>query len=522
MKGIRYALQHSLVTKVILSTVLLSLGVVWLTGSALYSRLADGIRSTSLEASLAESRYTFFNAEYQILVSQEMTVDERKRALAEFVVNTSTQGINEERREVIFVKTPTGKTPKNSYEMSSNIIQNKSIPADLRNKVQKNSKIQHGYAVATYNNGASVDSLFVGKKISIPTGGRYEMYIVFSLKSQTETLDLIKNSLLLTAIALLLLIALITWLVVRQVVRPVREAARVATQFTQGDYSQRMKVESVDEMASLANSYNEMAQSIEQQITRLEHLSRVQQRFVSDVTHELRTPLTTLRMASEVIHNQRDSFDPLIARSSELLAAQLDRFERLLEDLLEVSRFDAEVAILEPVDFDVITLIKRCAKDFDLASDFAIPEIQVQSEQSAVTIKADIRRVERIMRNLLSNALDHSEGKPVEVTVVATDSEVGIGVRDHGPGLDESALIRVFDRFWRADPSRARVRGGTGLGLSIALEDARLHNGELDAWGRPGQGAHFVLTLPIKAGDSINGRPIKATPKDFHQENFSL
>jgi two-component system sensor histidine kinase MtrB len=522
MKGARYALQHSLATKVILSTVLLSLGVVWLTGSALYSRLADGILSTSLNSSLAESRYTFFNAEYQMLVSEGMSVSERKRVLAEFVVNTSTQGINEERREVIFVKTPSAKASTNSYEMSSNIIQNKSIPADLRTKVQKISKIQYGYAVATYNNGAAVDSLFVGKKIRIPTGGRYEMYIVFSLKSQSATMDLIKNSLLITGVALLLLIALITWLVVRQVVRPVREAARVATRFTQGDYSQRMKVESVDEMASLANSYNEMAQSIEQQITRLEHLSRVQQRFVSDVTHELRTPLTTLRMASEVIHNQRNSFDPVVARSSELLVAQLDRFERLLEDLLEVSRFDAEVAILEPVDFDVITLIKRCAKDFDIASDFATPEIKVESENDTVTIKADIRRVERIMRNLLSNALDHSEGKPVVVTVVATDSEVGIGVRDHGSGLDESALIRVFDRFWRADPSRARVRGGTGLGLSIALEDARLHNGELDAWGRPGRGAHFVLTLPIKAGDSINARPIKVIPKDFHQENFAV
>lgn len=517
MRGIRHALQHSLVTKVILSTVLLSLGVVWLTGSALYSRLADGIRSTSLNSSLAESRYTFFNAEYQMLVSEGMSVSERKRVLAEFVVNTSTQGINEERREVIFVKNPKNKQSINSYEMSSNIIDNKSIPASLREKVQKSSKIEYGYALARYNNGASVDSLFVGQKIKIPTAGKYEMYIVFSLKSQTATMDLIMNSLLLTGVALLLLIALITWLVVRQVVRPVREAARVATKFTQGDYSQRMKVESVDEMASLANSYNEMAQSIEQQITRLEHLSRVQQRFVSDVTHELRTPLTTLRMASEVIHNQRDSFDPLVARSSELLMAQLDRFEHLLEDLLEVSRFDAEVAVLEPVDFDIITLIKRCAKDFDLASDFSSPEIQVESERDVVSIKADIRRVERIMRNLLSNALDHSEGKPIVVTVVATESEVGIGVRDHGSGLDESALIRVFDRFWRADPSRARVRGGTGLGLSIALEDARLHNGELDAWGRPGLGAHFVLTLPIKAGDSIDGRPIKVTPKDFHQ-----
>jgi two-component system, OmpR family, sensor histidine kinase MtrB len=517
MRGIRHALQHSIVTKVILSTVLLSLGVVWLTGSALYSRLADGIRSTSLNSSLAESRYTFFNAEYQMLVSEGMSVSERKRVLAEFVVSTSTQGINEERREVIFVKNPKGKRSVNAYEMSSNIIDNKSIPSSLREKVQQSSKIEYGYALARYNNGATVDSLFVGQQITIPRGGKYEMYIVFSLKSQTATMDLIMNSLLLTGVALLILIALITWLVVRQVVRPVREAARVATKFTQGDYSQRMKVESVDEMASLANSYNEMAHSIEQQITRLEHLSRVQQRFVSDVTHELRTPLTTLRMASEVIHNQRDSFDPLVARSSELLMAQLDRFEHLLEDLLEVSRFDAEVAVLEPVDFDVITLIKRCAKDFDLVSDFSSAEIHVESERDVVRIKADIRRVERIMRNLLSNALDHSEGKPIVVTVVATESEVGIGVRDHGSGLDESALIRVFDRFWRADPSRSRVRGGTGLGLSIALEDARLHNGELDAWGRPGLGAHFVLTLPIKAGDSINGRPIRVTPKDFHQ-----
>jgi two-component system sensor histidine kinase MtrB len=124
------------------------------------------------------------------------------------------------------------------------------------------------------------------------------------------------------------------------------------------------------------------------------------------------------------------------------------------------------------------------------------------------------------MRNLLSNALDHADGKPIVVTVSATDSEVAVGVRDYGSGLNESALIRVFDRFWRADPSRARVRGGTGLGLSIALEDARLHNGELDAWGRPNQGAHFVLTLPRKAGEMINSRPIKVTPIDFHQEVF--
>jgi two-component system sensor histidine kinase MtrB len=449
-----------------------------------------------------------------------MSVEERKKALAEFVVSTSTQGINEERREVIFVKTPGSSTTTDSYEMSSNVIKNSSIPKDLRAQIKKNSKLQYAYGPARYNDGESIDSLFVGQRIIIPSGGRYEVYIVFSLKNQTATVDLILNSLLITGIALIFLIGLITWLVVRQVVRPVREAARIANQFTQGDFTQRMKVVSTDELATLAISYNEMALSIEEQITRLEHLSRVQQRFVSDVTHELRTPLTTLRMASEVIHLQRNSFDPLIARSSELLVAQLDRFERLLEDLLEVSRFDAEVAVLEPVDFDVIGLINRCAADFDMGGTVPTRDIQVEADEDSVTINADIRRVERIMRNLLSNALDHAEGKKILVSVVATDTEVGIGVRDYGSGLDESALTRVFDRFWREDPSRARVRGGTGLGLSIALEDARLHNGELDAWGRPNQGAHFVLTLPRKAGELINSRPIKATPKDFHQETF--
>jgi two-component system sensor histidine kinase MtrB len=283
-----------------------------------------------------------------------------------------------------------------------------------------------------------------------------------------------------------------------------------------------MKIESNDEMSVLAKSYNEMAQSIEQQISRLENLSRVQQRFVSDVSHELRTPLTTLRMASEVIFNQRESFDPLVARSSELLSAQIERFERLLEDLLEISRFDAEVANLAPAEFDLINLVNRCVKDFELGGIDTHSGIHVESELTDIHITADIRRVERILRNLLSNALDHSEGKEVKITIVATDTEIGIGVRDFGPGLDEASLIRVFDRFWREDPSRARVRGGTGLGLSIALEDARLHNGELDAWGRPGKGAHFVLTLPRVAGEPISGRPIKAEPKDSHQDNLFL
>jgi two-component system sensor histidine kinase MtrB len=404
--------------------------------------------------------------------------------------------------------------------MSSHGSLSESIPSSVRSKILKDSNLQSEYGRLQYSATPSVDSLFVGNRIDIPGSGRYEMYVVFSLATQASTIQLIQNSLLVTGFALIFLIALITWLVVRQVVRPVREAASVAKQFTQGEFDLRLPIASKDELATLAISFNDMDASIEQQISRLENLSRVQQRFVSDVSHELRTPLTTLRMASEVIYNHRTTFEAPVARSAELLVAQLDRFERLLEDLLEVSRFDAEVAVLEPVEFDLITLIKRSVHDLGVDTDEKTSGVSTKSDNSVVTVKADMRRVERIMRNLLSNALDHCDGTPIEIQIKSTDTEVAVGVRDFGTGLDESSLIRVFDRFWRADPSRARVRGGTGLGLSIALEDARLHNGELDAWGRPGKGAHFVLTLPRVAGESILSRPIKPTPEDFHEEVF--
>jgi two-component system sensor histidine kinase MtrB len=520
MTRLRLAFQRSLGAKVITSTVLLSLGVVWLTGSALNSRLSDGIRTVNLNSYIAEARLAFFNAQYQLLISQDPSVQGRKELVAQIVIDATTQGLREQPRDVIIVKTPTKKKSKVSYEMSSNGALAESVPVGVRDKILKSSDLEYEYGKVRYLSGIPRESLFVGNRIDIPGGGRYEMYVVFSLEQQTSTISLIQNSLLLTGFALLFLIGLITWLVVRQVVRPVREAASVAKQFTQGDFDLRLPITSKDELATLALSFNDMAASIEQQISRLENLSRVQQRFVSDVSHELRTPLTTLRMASEVLYNHRTTFEAPVARSAELLVAQLDRFERLLEDLLEVSRFDAEVAVLEPVDFDLLALIKRCVSDLGIDSDEKTSGISTKSDNSEVTIRADMRRVERVMRNLLSNALDHCDGTPIEVRIASTESEVAVGVRDFGSGLDESSLIRVFDRFWRADPSRARVRGGTGLGLSIALEDARLHNGELDAWGRPGKGAHFVLTLPRRAGESIQSRPIKPTPEDFHEEVF--
>jgi two-component system sensor histidine kinase MtrB len=310
---------------------------------------------------------------------------------------------------------------------------------------------------------------------------------------------------------IVILIGVSTQFVIRQVVSPVKEAAAVAEKFTNGDLTSRMAVSSQDELASLGNSFNEMAVSIQQQIYRLENLSRLQQRFVSDVSHELRTPLTTIRMAAEVIYQQKHEFDASVSRSSELLINQIDRFELLLSDLLEVSRFDAEAAALNVESFDISNLVRKTV-DYLHPSKSQIFEVDIKNEP--MMIEADPRRIERILRNLITNAFDHSEGKKVQIKVAESENEVAVSVRDFGLGFSEEESAHLFDRFWRADPSRARTSGGTGLGLSIALEDAKLHQGELLAWGQKNKGAHFVLTLPKRHGTSIQSLPINVIPKE--------
>jgi two-component system sensor histidine kinase MtrB len=514
MNRIYARVRNSLAIKVIFSTVLLSLVVTGITGSVLNTQLSAGVKDVNLSSALVEARSTIFTAEYRFLLAQGEKDSVVQKVVDDVISSATTLTSSENAREVVFLRSP-GNTRENNYEIASNLLDPTSIPSSLSERVRKNPNLVYQYTNMNYLSGSRIKGLAIGQKVQIPNAGQYEMYIIFSLVNQEKTLDLISRSLFLGGFILLLLVALITWLVVRQVVSPVREAAMIATEFTAGDFRKRLKVESQDEIATLGLAFNEMAESIEQQIARLENLSRVQQRFVSDVSHELRTPLTTLRMASEVIFSSKDNFDPIVGRSAELLVAQLDRFEKLLEDLLEVSRFDAEVAVLEAVDFDMVLLVQRCADDLGLVAKERKTEIYVNSSEPVIMIKADIRRVERILRNLLANAIDHSEELQIDVRIVASDHDVAVGVRDYGIGLDENALTRVFDRFWRADPSRARTRGGTGLGLSIALEDARLHNGELEAWGRPGRGSHFVVTLPRNTWESIEARLIKLQPEDY-------
>ena len=344
--------------------------------------------------------------------------------------------------------------------------------------------------------------------------GQFELYYFFPLAAEQTAADLVRNTVIATGTALVLLLALLAALTTRLVVQPVRTAARTAQRLSAGLLDQRMEVRGEDDLALLAASFNQMAENLQRQIIRLEEMSRLQRRFTSDVSHELRTPLTTVRMAADLIFTERGDFDPAVSRSAELLHDELDRFEALLTDLLEISRFDAGFAVLDAEPTDLVPVVTAVAERLGPLARRAGVHIDLRVPEPPVIAEVDQRRVERILRNLVGNAVEHAEGRPVELTLACDETAVAVTVRDHGVGLNPGEEKLVFNRFWRADPSRARQTGGTGLGLSIGLEDARLHGGWLEAWGAHGQGAQFRLTLPVRAGDRLASSPLRLVPDD--------
>jgi len=361
-----------------------------------------------------------------------------------------------------------------------------------------------------YNSGASVPALAVG----VPLGGFYQLYYVFPFTQQQATLMLVQRVLVGVALAVIVLLAAIASLVTRWVVLPVRHAAEAAQRVSAGHLGERMQVHGVDDLAALATSFNEMAASLQGKLRELEDLSNVQRQFVSDVSHELRTPLSTIKMAADLLFEARAELDAAAGRSVELLQSQLDRFESLLVDLLEISRFDAGAATLDADLVDVCDLVRRSADDAQQLAERRGSRIEFRLPATGCFAEADRRRVERILRNILVNAVEHGEGKEVVVTTAMDSDAVAVSVRDYGVGLRPGEEQKVFDRFWRADPARARNTGGTGLGLAISLEDARLHGGWLQAWGERGKGSVFRLTLPRVAGQELAGSPLPLGPDE--------
>ena len=485
--------RRSLQVRVVLSTVLLSTLVIGLTGSALLTSVASGLAERRQEVVVAEARSGLDTAQAQLDAEVESVPTAQSVSLAQ-IVDTLTQTDPSARAYELVLDGPFGVDEQTAPRRSSAALDADAVPADLQASVRSEPGLFWRYAeLSVLGVGDDVPTVVVGRQLTSPsTGDTYAMYYLFPLVEQQTTVDLVRRALLVGGLVMVLLVGGVVLLVSRQVVGPVRLARRVAERYAAGNLEQRMHVEGEDDIARLSTSFNQMAASLQSQIRRLQDLSRLQQRFVSDVSHELRTPLTTVQMGAQMLFDAREGFDPKTARAAELLRTELGRFERLLSDLLDLSRFDAGAAQLELSEVDIADIARRTRSD-PVAARLGV-RVQVLGAARPVKVEADVRRVERIVRNLVQNAAKYSGSPVIEVEVGQRGDRVSLVVRDFGVGLDEDENLRVFDRFWRADP--ARTEGGTGLGLAIAREDAGLHGGTLRAHGRPGEGAEFVLTLP--------------------------
>ncbi|MEV5339867.1 MtrAB system histidine kinase MtrB [Streptomyces sp. NPDC052676] len=517
--------RRNIQLKVVVTTLLMSLGVVLLLGFVVIGQVRNGLLDAKVNAAQSQATGGFAAAKQRAEeaasgAAVDNAADEDGRSSQNViqwmsVLVTSLSSGGQGAFDVVTLPagddTGGGRGPR----ASGGVNPNKSVPEELRERVTSGPGAYQSYTRIVYGPGKeSQPALIIGKQVNDPNNDPYQLYYLFPLTQEEKSLSLVKGTLATAGLFVVVLLGAIAWLVVRQVVTPVRMAAGIAERLSAGRLQERMKVTGEDDIARLGEAFNKMAQNLQLKISQLEDLSRMQRRFVSDVSHELRTPLTTVRMAADVIHEAREDFDPVTARSAELLADQLDRFESLLSDLLEISRFDAGAAALEAEPIDLREVVRRVVGGAEPLAERKGSRIRIVGDQQPVVAEADARRVERILRNLVVNAVEHGEGRDVVVKLAAAGGAVAVAVRDYGVGLKPGEATRVFNRFWRADPARARTTGGTGLGLSIALEDARLHGGWLQAWGEPGGGSQFRLTLPRTADEPLRGSPIPLEPKD--------
>ncbi|WP_241977414.1 MULTISPECIES: MtrAB system histidine kinase MtrB [unclassified Cryobacterium] len=389
------------------------------------------------------------------------------------------------------------------------------ITPALRLQVQEKAGEQFWQSVTlATDDGALVPGIVVGSQLTVPVAGRYELYIGYSLADAEATLAFVQRTLGIAGLVLILLIGGVTWIVVRFVVTPIRVAAATSARLASGDLGVRIPEKGEDVIATLARSFNGMADSLQSQIKELADLSEVQQRFVSDVSHELRTPLTTIRLAGDVLYDHRATFPPAVERTAELLHTQVERFELLLSDLLEISKYDAGSVQLETEPTNLVHLAEDAIEGLRSLGDSKGTVLTLVAPGGHLDADVDPRRIRRIMHNLIGNAIEHGEGKPIIVSVDSNESAVALSVRDYGMGMSQAEMAHVFDRFWRADPSRKRTIGGTGLGLSISLEDAVVHGGWLQVWSHPGEGSCFRLTLPRSANGTLSSSPSPLPPAD--------
>jgi two-component system, OmpR family, sensor histidine kinase MtrB len=498
----KQAWNKSLSLRIIATTFIVSTILVTIIGLILINRVSSGILTSKESSSITEASSAINEAQKVVTATDtgagapniSTVVDTAVTALA---VRAGQSGLF----DVLFLAS-SDISKQGLPERGTNLVAENSVSEDLRSRVEKTEKLLWAYTEINYLDDRKIPGLVVAAPIKINNVGNYSLFLLFPLDEEEETIGIIRSSVLATGIFLIFGLLILVWYLTRSVLSPVRKTAEAAERLRMGLLNERVPVRGEDDLAKLAGSFNSMAASIQQQIGQLEQMSRMQKRFVSDVSHELRTPLTTVRMAADVLYESRDQYTGETARAAELLSTQIERFEILLSQLLEISRFDAGAADLSLNKVNIKDVIEKTADS--LSNLLAKQETPVVITGSAPEIELDQRRIERVLRNLISNASEYGEGKPIEVEIGSDEDTIAVVVKDKGPGLKPGESSLVFNRFWRADPARARNTGGTGLGLAIALEDARLHSGWIDVWGSPGKGTMFRLTLPRIAHKAIS------------------
>ena len=334
--------------------------------------------------------------------------------------------------------------------------------------------------------------------------------LVHSLPGQPAPHPVRHTALLFFGVEAGLLLAMIATAAIaasRRVLLPVRRLAHAATRMSGGDLTVRIQSRGRDELAQLVTSFNGMASALEDKVGELERLEARARQFAGDVSHELRTPLTAMTAVVDILH-EHPGLTGDAATAARLVQQEVQHLNRLVEDLIEISRFDAGTAKLVTDDIDVAAAVGRCLRVRSLTD--------VSTDVPAgLTVRLDRRRFDVILANLVGNVLRHG-ALPVTVTAgLQPDGHGGtrlaVGVRDHGDGLPPAAIPHLFDRFYKADTARARSEG-SGLGLAIAWENARLHGGRIDAGNHPGGGAIFTVSLPVNGDCPLNGTEPQAEP----------
>ena len=391
----------------------------------------------------------------------------------------------------------------------------KHVPASLADRVTNHSELAYVYIRSPIGPGRM---LVVGAPIRIDESdvGVQQAYFFYPLNFQEETLAKLSNFLLIVGAGLLAAVVILAAISIGRVLKPIQRARDVAEEIAAGNLAARIpQATSQDDFGKLAESFNRMTDNLAQKIGELEHVGSLQARFVSDVSHELRTPLATVRMAADYIHAARTGLPPDAQRAAVLLERELERFENLLEDLLEISRFDAGVINLEPVEVDLSGLLDEVVDALDPIAHGRKVDVglEVDRSQGQPLVAADPRRLDRVFSNLVKNAIEHTVEGDVRIWVGRRARDVVVTVADEGEGIPAEDLPHIFERFYRADVHRARTLGGTGLGLAIALENVNLHRGSIDVQSEVGRGSTFTVTLPAidpkpEPGDAQLAEPL--------------